>query len=74
MIRVIEIHGWQDINIQKVFLYHGALITVSGILFGNIIALSICWLQQHYGFIRLPEDAYFISTAAVHIKWWRLPG
>ncbi len=72
MIGVLKSMGAPNLTIQKVFLYHGALITVSGILFGNIIALGICWLQQRYGFIRLPEDAYFISTAAVHIEWWEV--
>ena len=72
MIGVLKSLGAPNLTIQKVFLYHGALITVSGLLFGNIIALGICWLQQRYGFIRLPEDAYFISTAAVHIEWWEV--
>ena len=45
--------------IQQVFLYHGALITFSGILFGNIIGLGICWLQQRYGFIRLTRGRLF---------------
>jgi lipoprotein-releasing system permease protein len=69
MIGLLKSLGSRDSTIQKVFLYHGALITFGGIILGNLLGLLICWLQQHYGFITLPEDTYFISTAAVRITW-----
>lgn len=69
MIGLLKSLGSRDSTIQRVFLYHGALITFGGIIIGNIAGLLICWLQQHYGFIKLPEETYFISTAAVQISW-----
>jgi len=69
MIGLLKSMGSRDRNIQQVFLYHGALITFGGILLGDIFGLLICWLQGRYGFITLPEDSYFISTAAVRINW-----
>jgi lipoprotein-releasing system permease protein len=69
MIGLLKSMGSRDRNIQQVFLYHGALITFGGILLGDIFGLLICWLQDRYGFITLPEDSYFISTAAVRINW-----
>jgi lipoprotein-releasing system permease protein len=69
MIGLLKSMGSRDRNIQQVFLYHGALITFGGILLGDILGLLICWLQTRYGFITLPEDSYFIATAAVRINW-----
>jgi lipoprotein-releasing system permease protein len=69
MIGLLKSLGSPDRTIQRVFVFHGALITIGGILAGNILGLLICWLQQRYGFITLPEDTYFISTAAVKISW-----
>ena len=69
MIGLLKSMGSRDRNIQQVFLYHGALITFGGILIGDFLGLLICWLQARYGFITLPEDSYFISTAAVRINW-----
>jgi lipoprotein-releasing system permease protein len=69
MIGLLKSLGSRDGTIQRVFLYHGALITFGGIIIGDLLGLLICWLQQHYGFITLPEDTYFISTAAVRITW-----
>ena len=72
MIGVLKAVGSPDSSIQGIFLYHGAIITVLGIIGGNIAALLLCWLQQRYGFITLPEEAYYISTAAVNLEWWHV--
>jgi lipoprotein-releasing system permease protein len=69
MIGLLKSLGARDRTIQQVFLYHGALITFGGIILGNLFGLLSCWLQQRYGIITLPEETYFISTAAVRITW-----
>jgi lipoprotein-releasing system permease protein len=72
MIGLLKSLGSGNGLIQKVFLYHGALITFGGLILGNIAALLVCWLQNRYGFIRLPEETYFISVAAVKISWQQI--
>jgi lipoprotein-releasing system permease protein len=69
MIGLLKALGSTDSGIRRIFLYHGSLITFGGIIMGNVIGLLFYWLQDRYGFIRLPEDTYFISTAAVKISW-----
>jgi lipoprotein-releasing system permease protein len=72
MVGILKAIGSTDFSIQKIFLYQGALITFFGILFGNLVTIIFCWLQQRYGFITLPEEAYFISKAVVKLEWWHL--
>jgi lipoprotein-releasing system permease protein len=72
MVGVLKALGAKNFLIQKVFLYHGAIISVAGLIGGNLLGLLICWLQQKYGFITLPEDAYYISKAAVNLIWWQV--
>jgi len=72
MIGILKAVGSPNASIQKIFLYHGAIIATTGILLGNVLALLLCWVQQRYGFITLPEDAYFISTAVVKLSWWQV--
>jgi len=72
MIGILKAVGSPNSSIQKIFLYNVTIITVSGILFGNLLAFLFCWLQQRYGLITLPEDAYFISTAVVKLSWWQV--
>jgi len=70
MIGILKALGTPNFSIQTIFLYQGAIITLFGIVLGNIFGLSICWLQERYGFITLPEDAYFISKAVIKLEWW----
>ena len=72
MVGILKALGAKNFLIQKVFLYHGAIISVVGLIGGNLLGLLICWLQQKYGFITLPEDAYYISKAAVNLVWWQV--
>lgn len=72
MIGVLKALGARNYTIQRIFLYHGAVITFIGLLAGNVIGLLICWLQQRYGFIPLPEDAYWMSKAVADVVWWQI--
>ncbi len=72
MVGLLKALGASDWTIQKIFLFHGAVIICSGLFFGNLIGLAVCWLQQHYGLVSLPEDAYYISKIEVHIIWWQV--
>ena len=72
MVGILKAVGSPNQTIQQIFLYHGAIITLSGIVLGNVLGLLVCWLQQKYGFITLPEESYFISKAYVKLEWWEL--
>lgn len=72
MIGTLKALGARNFTIRGVFLYHGAIITFFGLLLGNCCALLIAFLQKKFGFIKLPEDAYYISEAAIDIVWWQI--
>jgi lipoprotein-releasing system permease protein len=72
MVGILKALGAPDVTVQKIFLLHGTLIAVFGILIGNLAGLGFCWLQQKYGFITLPEDMYYISKAEARIIWWQV--
>lgn len=72
MIGILKAIGSPNASIQQIFLYQGAIITLFGMVLGNALGLLICWLQQRYGFITLPEDAYYISKAVIRLEWWHI--
>jgi lipoprotein-releasing system permease protein len=72
MIGILKSLGATDWTVQKIFLRHSLLITITGIVAGTLLALLLLWLQQETGFIKLKEEAYFLSTAAVKIVWWQV--
>ncbi|MFM7838753.1 MAG: ABC transporter permease, partial [Chitinophagaceae bacterium] len=60
--------------LRKIFLVQGIILAGFGIAGGTLLGLLVCWLQARYGFIKLPEDSYYISQAAVFLEWWQVLG
>ena len=72
MIGVLKSLGATDWTIQRIFLRHSAIITITGIIIGIALALIFLYIQMQTGFIKLKEEAYYISEAAVKIVWWQV--
>ncbi|HEV7620733.1 MAG TPA: FtsX-like permease family protein [Flavisolibacter sp.] len=72
MIGILKALGASNWTVQKIFLNHSIIITLTGIVIGTLFALGVLWLQKVTGFVRLPEEAYIIHNAVVKIDWFQI--
>jgi lipoprotein-releasing system permease protein len=69
MIGIMKSIGANNISIQKVFLYHAAFLIGRGLLWGNIIGIGLCLLQQQFGIIQLDPSSYYVATVPVNLSF-----
>lgn len=67
MIAILKSLGTTDGVIQQTFILYGSWISGIGIITGAVTGTGICLLQEKFKFIRLNEEAYYVSAAPVAI-------
>lgn len=72
MIGILKSVGSTNRTIQHIFMIHASIITIFGIICGNILGLGICWIQQKFELIKLNEDAYYMAVAPVKVVGWQV--
>jgi len=61
-ILILQSMGATTKTIEKIFLFEGWLITISGAVLGAILGLFLCWLQISFEIIPLPSNGSFLIT------------
>lgn len=69
MVGILKALGMRNPHIQEMFLFQAAYIVLTGLAAGNLIGLGLAALQQKTGFFKLPEESYYMSVAAIDLRW-----
>ena len=72
MIGILKSMGASNWIIRKVFLYNAAYLIIKGLFWGNLIGLSIAFLQLQFGFLTLDEEVYYLSQVPINLNWLHL--
>lgn len=69
MIGVLKALGADNTMIRRVFLNFAVLLIGRGMVFGNLLGLGICWIQQQFGLAHLDAETYYVDVVPIVINW-----
>lgn len=68
MIGILKSMGCRNGTIRHVFIHMAVYIIGRGMIFGNIIGLALCIVQQHTGLIALDPSSYYLDTVPIMLS------
>ncbi len=68
MIGVFKAMGAGNYSIRKIFIYVAAFLIGRGLLWGNLIGIGLCLLQQKFGLLTLDQASYYISKVPIDLS------
>ena len=69
MIGILKALGNNNWSIRKIFLYNAAYLIGKGLLWGNIIGLTLLFIQKYFGLITLNPETYYVKQAPVYLDF-----
>lgn len=70
-IATLRAMGADDTLVEQIFVREGWLISLLGIAVGVLAGLGVCWVQQHFGLVKMPGhfvvDAYPVVVQAADV-------
>ena len=70
MIGVLKALGANNTSIRQIFLYVSTFLVGKGMIWGNIIGITLCLLQQQFHIIKLNHEAYYVPYVPIEINPW----
>lgn len=68
MIGLLKSLGASNRIIARIFLYQSSFLILKGLIWGNLIGVSICLLQYHFKFITLDQSSYFLDSVPINLN------
>jgi lipoprotein-releasing system permease protein len=68
-IGLLKALGAANASVMRIFIYNAAFLIGIGILWGNVLGLSLIFLQDTLEVVKLSEASYYLSVVPVYYEW-----
>lgn len=69
MIGILKALGASNWSVRKIFLYNAFYLIARGLFWGNLIGITLLFMQQYFGIIKLNPENYYVNQAPVYFNW-----
>ncbi len=70
MIGILKSVGATNWSVRKIFLYHSGFLIGKGMIWGNLIGMTVCLIQYYTQIVPLDPASYYTSYVPVSINWF----
>jgi lipoprotein-releasing system permease protein len=70
-IGILKALGLTNFRLQKMFTWNALFLILLGIAAGNLLGLGLLWSQEQWGWLKVDQENYFITTVPVAWVWGR---
>lgn len=67
-IGILQTLGLTTPRVRRIFIYLGGRIVVRGMIWGNILGIGLCLLQQLFHIVKLDAASYYVSYVPVELN------
>jgi len=68
MIGLFKAMGSRNWSIRKIFLYLSSFLIGKGMLWGNLIGITLCLVQEYFGVVKLDSASYYLETVPINLS------
>ncbi len=68
-IGILKALGASNARMRHIFLYFSFFVILRGMIYGNILAFAIIFIQQQWHLIHLDPTVYYVEAVPVTIDW-----
>ena len=68
MIGILKALGQNNQSIRRIFLYVSFFLIGKGMLWGNVIGLSLCFIQSYFHIISLDPSNYYLDAVPIDLN------
>lgn len=68
-IGILKALGMGNGMLQRIFVLHSGSVTLRGMLWGNVVGLGLCLVQQYAGVLTLDPENYMMAVVPVRVEW-----
>ena len=69
MIGTLRVLGATNASVRRIFIHFSLMLVGRGLLWGNLVGLLLCWLQQQFRLVSLDASVYYIDSVPIQFSW-----
>jgi lipoprotein-releasing system permease protein len=70
MIGILKALGANNKKIRRIFTLYSTLLIGRGLIWGNLIGLSFCFIQKYFHVFKLDPSIYYVESVPIELNIW----